>query len=267
VTVVRCALAALGISAAACDAHILVGADPAPRSCVDAGGAGGGGAAIPLTVPWTTGFENGFSDWGQPSNEGFCYPLVLAGGALPYIVTAPVHRGQFAAAFAVNTDAGTPSQTRCVRQGVLPQSAYYGAWYFVPATATNKDNWNLLHFQGASVANGNCVLELWDVSLTNDADGGLATSVYDFLRQRSLPAGPAIPIAQWFHLEVFLRRAADGTGRFTLYQDGQVVRDLDGLQTDDSVWGQWYVGNFATALSPSGSTVYVDDVTISTSGP
>ena len=32
--------------------------------------------------------------------------------------------------------------------------------------------------------------------------------------------------------------------------------------TDDSRWGQWFVGNYATALSPPSSTVYVDDVTI-----
>jgi hypothetical protein len=150
---------------------------------------------------------------------------------------------------------------------VLPPSAYYGAWYYVPALATNKDNWNLLHFEGSNVANGSCVLKLWDVSLTNDADGGLVTSVYDFLRQRSLPTGREIPLRQWFHLEVFFRRAADSTGEFTLYQDGQIALDLNGLQTDDSLWGQWFVGNFATALSPGLSTVYVDDVTISASGP
>jgi hypothetical protein len=64
-----------------------------------------------------------------------------------------------------------------------------------------------------------------------------------------------------------LRRAADGTGEFTLYRDGQVVLDLNALSTDDSLWGQWFVGNYATALSPGASTVYVDDVTIDTSGP
>jgi hypothetical protein len=45
--------------------------------------------------------------------------------------------------------------------------------------------------------------------------------------------------------------------------------DLTGIATDDSRWGEWFVGNFATALSPASSTVYVDDVTIGrvSSGP
>jgi hypothetical protein len=271
VHLVRCAVAALALSGVACgDSHILVGSD---RSCVDAAGGVGpsGDAALTKLVFWQNGFENGFTAWGLPANEGFCYPLVPVGGASLMTVTSrpdagpqgPVHSGQYAAAFTINTDVASASQTRCVRQGVLPPSAYYGAYYYVPATATNNGNWNLLHFQGSNVANGSCVLELWDVSLNNDADGGLTTSVYDFLRQRLLPAGPAIPIGQWFHLEVFLQRAADDTGRFTLYQDGIAVLDLKSLATDDSAWGQWFVGNFATALSPGLSTVYVDDVTIS----
>ena len=35
-----------------------------------------------------------------------------------------------------------------------------------------------------------------------------------------------------------------------------------GLVTDNTDFGQWYVGNFADALTPPGSTLYVDDVTI-----
>jgi hypothetical protein len=260
-----CALAALAATGMGCNSHILVGADPSGGSCVE--DAGSNGALTLLLLPWQTGFENGFNDWGQAPNQGFCYPIVPVGGASYAIVTSPVHSGQHAAAFTVNTGADSPSLARCKRQGVLPSSAYYGAWYFVPFAATNRDNWNLLHFQGSNVANGNCVIELWDVSLVNDASGALVTAVYDFRRARRLAAVPAIPIGRWFHLVVFFRRAADNTGEFTLYQDGQVVVPLTGLATDDSAWGEWHVGNLATALSPGLSTVYVDDVSISASGP
>jgi hypothetical protein len=37
---------------------------------------------------------------------------------------------------------------------------------------------------------------------------------------------------------------------------------LTGLATDNTDWGQWYVGNYATSLVPPSSTLYVDDVTI-----
>ena len=156
-----------------------------------------------------------------------------------------------------------------LEQGVLPTAAYYGAWYYVPTAATNSGNWNLLHFQGADVADGTASHGLWDVSLANASDGTLHAVVYDFLRTRLLQTTGAVPVGAWVHLEVFLRRAADGTGQFTLRQDGQVVLDLAGLTTDDSRWGQWFVGNYATGLSPPSSTVYVDDVTIDlvSSGP
>jgi hypothetical protein len=231
----------------------LVGAGSAADASNDDAGDSG---LVPLVVPWSTGFEPG--DAWKPGDPT-CY---ATGGASFQIVTSPVHSGQHAAAFTVNTAIASPSQTRCFEQGVLPTAGYYGAWYFVPAQATNTGNWNLLHFQGADVADGNAAHGLWDVSLANATDGTLHAAVYDFLRTRVLQTPASIPTGVWVHLEAFLQRAADGTGRFTLRSNGQVAVDLTGLTTDDSRWGQWFVGNYATALSPASSTLYVDDVTI-----
>jgi hypothetical protein len=246
------AVMALAVVASGCDHEILVGADLPPDASPEAG-------VGVLAVPWSTGFENGLAGW------ELCY--ATGGGTNPTIVTSPVHSGQHAAAFTLTTGVWPEDSTRCVRQGVLPKSAYYGAWYYVPALATNRGNWNLLHFRGGNAPDAS-THGLWDVSLVNDPNGGLDPSVRDFLRmQRVLDAGPAIPIGQWFHLEIHLRRANDGTGQFTLYRDGQVVLDLNGLTTDDTQFGGWHVGNLATALSPTMSTVYVDDVTIDPRSP
>jgi hypothetical protein len=46
-----------------------------------------------------------------------------------------------------------------------------------------------------------------------------------------------------------------------------MVMNQTGLATDNSAWGEWHVGNLATALAPAASTLYVDDVSITTSGP
>jgi len=56
--------------------------------------------------------------------------------------------------------------------------------------------------------------------------------------------------------------AADATGAVALYQDGEELLEVTNLITDDSTWGQWYVGNLATGLRPADSKLYVDDVTI-----
>ena len=60
----------------------------------------------------------------------------------------------------------------------------------------------------------------------------------------------------------YLKRAKDKTGEVALYQEGSQVVDFANLITDDTDWGQWLVGNYAGALAPPESTVYVDDVTI-----
>jgi hypothetical protein len=225
---------------------------------------GGASPAASVSAPWSTGFEEGFCSYSAVG--GFCYST---GRASYEIVRSPVHSGHFAAAFTVDTtrpDGGrdTDVQARCVRQGVLPREAYYSAWYLIPASAKNQGNWNLFHVQGES-APGAPPHGLWDVSVVNDRTGNLKLAVYDF-RRRTTPEGnpvPNVPIGSWFRVQLYLRRAADATGEVILYQDGVEAVHLTEIATDDSNWGEWYVGNLATNLVPAGSTVYVDDVEIS----
>ncbi|HKU39629.1 MAG TPA: heparin lyase I family protein [Polyangiales bacterium] len=210
----------------------------------------------PVASSWSTGFEDEFCDYEQVG--GFCY----AGPSASYTtVTTPVHSGHSAAAFEIVAGDTGGHQTRCVRQGMFPATAYYGAWYFIPATATNMGNWNLLHFRGGTPSDQH---GLWDVSLINGANGELEAVLLDFLNgttRRATQRTP-VPIGRWFHLELYLKRAADATGEVALYQDDEVLLEAKGLVTDDTSWGQWYVGNLATRLTPRDSTLYVDDVTI-----
>jgi hypothetical protein len=106
----------------------------------------------------------------------------------------------------------------------------------------------------------------YDVSLANSDNGELHLTGDDFLHS-SVPdfsAAPAIPIGKWFHIEVFPKRAADETGESVVYQDGAAIVRLSVMATDDSTWGQWYVGNLASNLEPVDSTLYLDDVAVST---
>lgn len=233
----------------------------------DAQGCPGSGAdAAPTPDPdasvgaWTTGFEDEFCDYASPT--GFCY---TAGPGSYSLVTSPVHSGKYAAAFtaqAVGDASVGPGQARCVEQGVFPSAAYYGAWYYVPAEAVNNGTYNLLHFQGAVPDGGR---SLWDVSLANTGSGGpLHIILYDFLNGMAPNANavPPIPIGQWFHIEVYFKRAKDATGTLALLQDGTMAVNLTGLVTDPTDWGQWYVGIWADSLTPPASTIYVDDVSV-----
>jgi hypothetical protein len=216
----------------------------------------------PVTVPWSTGFENRFCDYTELA--GFCYALDAATYEL---VTSPVHSGRYAAAFKVSTDGTVESQARCVRQGVLPTAAYYGAWYYIAESAvptpiaTGENNWNLFHFRGGlSLFPARGVL---DVSLV-DVDGALQLGVFG-MNHRPLGEAvltPVVPIGAWFHVQLYLQRGEGTAGEIALYLNGQQVFELTDMSTDDSSLGQWFVGNLATDLTPSDVTLYVDDVTI-----
>ena len=241
--------------AGACEPKLVVGTWSCPKPS-DAGAGGDTGLSGTVDSPWSTGFEDGFC--GYFRLDGRCY---VAGDASYDTVTSPVHSGTRAAAFRVATS-GSPdgAQARCFRHGELPSAAYYGAWYYIPTAASGLDNWNLFHFQG-----GEGRLDgLWDVTVTTDGDGVLRLSVYDFLHTTWHQATPTVPvpIAKWFHIQLYLKRAADTTGEFALYQDGQQLFELKGLITDNTDYGQWYVGNLARSLTPPELTLYVDDVTI-----
>jgi len=239
------------------------------------GGSGGSGGASqspsatdPVPVPWSDGFEDGFCRYLGEDGPGYCY------GDAPYtLVTEPHNSGRYAAEFKVIGDG--QNQTRCVRQGDLPLSAVYGAWYFIPQAlkphdTDNKPVWNLFHFQGKDAPDP----RLWDVSL---AQGMMGTDdwkliVWDPVVGNSYSgadsgAGSAadqitIPIGSWFHIELFLKRASDSTGEIALYQDGVMLFDHKNLKSDASKFLQWYVGDFADGVTPADSSLYVDDVSI-----
>ncbi len=206
-----------------------------------------------VDVPWTTGFETGFCDYIQVG--GFCY---ADPGAAYATVDAPVHGGRNAAAFTV-TNADPGRQARCFREGTLPREARYGAWFFIPVLADNTGSWNLMHFRGDGNPPG-----LWDVSMRSADDGALHLFLFDHLRAlvRAPDPAPEVPIGSWFHLEFRLRRAKDATGEVALYQDGALIYELLGIQTENTDFGQWYVGSFTFELPLPESTLYVDDVTI-----
>lgn len=213
----------------------------------------------PLPAPWQTSFDDGFCSYQYQA--GFCY----ADASSSYrLVTSPAHTGPFAAAFDLEGGDGMGArQTRCVREGVLPDEAYYGAWYYVPSELSGARDWNLFHFQGGEP--GQRLGGLWDVSLA-ERDGSLGASVLDLRtndRHDPAPARP-IPLDRWFQLEFYLRSAPDTTGVVALYQDGEELVRVADVITNDTPFSQWYVGNYAgtiAANSPT-STVYVDDVTV-----
>jgi hypothetical protein len=249
------------ISAMGCEPTVVIGTRVCPMSPTpEVGDSAAPDADAPVPLAWSNGFEDGFCDYTLPLR--FCFET---GSGTYSLVTSPVHSGRYAAAFSLIAGSDGGSQARCAEQGVFPAAAYYGAWYYIPESAVNTGNWNLLYFQGGVPPPTNqAPTNVWDLSLINQSDGGLRMVVYEPFAGGVADSGaaPAVPIGQWFHLEVYFKRAKDTTGEFSVWQDGVLAVHLTGVETDDTNWGQWYIGNQATALSPAASTVYVDDITM-----
>ena len=184
----------------ACKQPLVVGEYKCPVSSMEGGTTPS--KTDPISIPWSTGFENQV-DCDYKEVGGSCYGFPPASFR---VVASPVHTGEFAAEFTVvtGTDAGAQPQGRCIREGVFPAEAYYGAWYYIPESATNTGLWNLFHFQGGDDYHG-----LWDVSLVNGSTdgsiGALNLHVYDFLNKTHAD-GPPIPIATWKPLPQTARR-------------------------------------------------------------
>lgn len=246
--------------AAACQPDLVVGVWSCPVGPREPDDAGVLESFMgPVQTPWSTNFEHGLCDLYVAL--GYCY---VPEDAAYEVDTTFAHSGQKSLAFTLDTTSDAGRQARCVREGVLPDDAYYGAWYYFPEQRSEIDNWNILHFQGGEP--GSQLHNLWDVTVEpDDASGKLKLYMrgYGPLRPFHQADPPTtIPIGSWFHIEFRFKRAADATGRVTLYQDGKVLADAKDIVTDDSSWGQWYFGNLANSLTPAESTLYVDDISI-----
>lgn len=240
----------------ACKSPMVVGTIQCPSDRAEAGTLPS--STDPIAMPWSTGFENQL-DCDYRAVAGYCY------GWDPHVkrvVADPVHSGEYAAEFAVKTgtDAGSQPQGRCVRRGVLPTEAYYGAWFYIRERVVNDGLWNLVHFAGGN-DDGEPFHNLIDVSITQRKDGELKLFLLNVIGG-GIANSPPIPIGEWFHVVVYLKRAKDKTGTVALYLGETRVVEFTNVVTDDSDLGEWYVGNLASSLDPPDSTVYVDDVTI-----
>ena len=248
----------LALAGIACDPELVVGTWTCPAPARVPNDAGELETVTgPVKLPWSTGFEQGLCDYNIA--EGYCYTRDDSSYAM---VESPAHTGKRAAAFTIQTDAPAGNETRCVREGTLPEDAVYGAWYYVPQAPREADNWNLMHIQGGD--EGGRLPTLWDVSLEVIDDGTLhlfLLGAYGLGVQR--PAVPRpVPIGAWVQIELRLRRASDTTGEVALYQDGVLLIQRTGIRTDNTSFQQWYVGNLANSLTPPASTLYVDDITL-----
>jgi hypothetical protein len=234
-------------------------AAPACNRQVDLGEIGDGGASL----LWKATFEPGdLREWiGDGEGGTFDENTTLAATA----TTVLAHTGLYAGSITLSPDASMMSTNYLFRNQPSPPTAYYSAWFYVPSSITVSTWLSLTHFRGSQTGDGNNLFAIWDVNLYPAVGGGLEAQLYDYVNQFNLrqPVPISFPLDSWVQLEVLLTKSTDMTGRIAVWQDGTLILDRPGISTVQNDWVQWDAGGAAEAISPSPSTVYLDDAAIS----
>jgi hypothetical protein len=151
---------------------------------------------------------------------------------------------------------------------------YYGAWYYLPVYVAALNYWNVFQFKSETDTKND---PFWVLDVFPRSPGGplalrlrwKGTVVGPFASDTTTGTktyeqrGADVPVGRWFHVETYLKQAADFAGRLSVWQDGQLLYDMAGVKTKYPAGDQrWSVNNFSDGLLPSVATLFVDDATV-----
>ena len=244
--------ACVALGATACGRHVYLG------------GPGDGGDGADAGILWQALFETGdLSEWVGDGNGGI---YMDARATAPAASANNSHRGRFSGV-ATFVPMGLTSWSYLYRDQPSPPEAYYGAWFFIPAS-TQINSWLSLHHFGYHPTAGSAdTMPVWDFHVYPTAAGSLAARLYESSTIKNYEQASPVPVAlaTWVHFEILYRKAADATGHITVWQDGAQILDVANVVTAPTDAVQWDAGGGSNDLAPSPATVYLDDATISLS--
>jgi len=239
------ALALLAALAAGCGSQVGVGSD----------------------VLWTALFEgDSFAEWtGVAGGNAQAFP------APPNTIAVAAdraHHGSYAAELTITAGSdGTQENAVLSRTDGLPQAAYYSGWFYLTRTVTVGTFWVLFKFRTRTNADDPSTTdEFYDLDLVNMPRGEMTLQLYDHRTTANIPldvTDPVVPVGSWFQIEAYYRNANDATGRATYWLNGQQIVDVTGQPTGPTPWIEWDACSVAENLTPSTTTLYVDDCAVS----
>jgi hypothetical protein len=212
---------------------------------------------------WAARHETGdLGEWTADQKGGS-----LAGGPDTAIAlsTEHAHSGRYAVKLA-NAAVSTDEEARLWRLDQYPQRAYYSAWYFLPRAYQTSADWTIMQLRAPAPNDPTTISLLMDVDLRSLPGGDVIVSVYDhrpqYLRAATPDPAVPVPIGAWFQVQVYFDDGPSGEGRFALWLNGQLLYDL---QRPFNLAGTVYfsVCSVGHALSPTDSTLFVDDAAVS----
>jgi hypothetical protein len=231
------------------------------NSQVHLGKIGDGGS----NVLWTATFEPGdLSEWSADGKGGVYVENAVSS---PTVVPGPAHGGRYAGRVTTAPSGGMVSTNYFFRDQPSPPEAYYSCWFYVAPDFTVGFWLSLIHFRTSDTDDGRNPYPTWDMNMNvRPTDGALIPKLYNFVTQVNYyqtPPSVAFPVGRWVHMEVFMRKSNNLTGRIALWMDDALLLDLNNISTGKTNWVEWSVGVSSADISPTPGTVYIDDAAIS----
>jgi len=212
---------------------------------------------------WAADLESGdLSSW---EADG-CGGEFNTGNGEARVTDAVAHSGRYSVELTVATDNGADNATRLMRWCEPSQhdAAYFSAWYYFPQQVdVSAGWWNIFQFKSRSETSND---PWWILNVGNRQDGTMYVYLRDWIHEKSYEQNVKdLPVGQWVHFEVFMRRAQDPTGEIMVWQDGTLLFHITNVQTNyDSGRVSWGVNSYSSGLNPSPTVIYIDDVVMST---
>jgi hypothetical protein len=142
------------------------------------------------------------------------------------------------------------------------RALYYSAWYYFPFQVQVDGWWWIMEWKSEGSFNGK-----FGLAVRNRGDGEMSLVLVrgedsggGTWEQRQL----TLPVHQWVHLEAYYQKASNQRGRVTVWQDGEQILDVTGVQTANGNDLRWAVVNYGQDTDPSDVDIFVDDAAIST---
>ena len=213
-------------------------------------------------VVWSTSFET----------ESNLDPYAQFSGQCSGIITTELkHTGNRSAKLTIDT---ANEQSGCrlfrVNESRTGNPYYYSVWYYFPSVLdlrpSGGSGWhNIFQFKSRNATRNDA---FWQLGIENDSKGTMYFGMFNWVNsKRYTQRIKTVPARQWTHLEVYYKQSANNTGHITVWHDGTQIYDVDGITTmfsDSSESASWSVNNYGDRLNPNPFTVFVDDMTVST---
>jgi hypothetical protein len=220
----------------------------------------------PGALVWSTDHEDGsINDW---LRGGTFYGGEYHWGDVSFDVVEPAGRGG-GLGLAIRIDTafqGEPSQGVRLFRRMEEGPAFYTAWFRLDEPHMVSDWWSIALFHARDDTLDLATdVSLWDVRVVDTPSGEMALQFFDLETMQGTPpdARAIVVPGEWFELSVYLDYRPPDATRLAVLRDGVVLFDMKDLVTTTLLPHVfWAVGNGANGLSPTESTLALDDASI-----